>query len=133
MRSAAVRVWRRWPQGFHLQCRSFSDVRVGVLKEAVGEQRVAMVPSVAEKLIKDGYAVEVEQGAGQVAGFADSSYITAGCTVAGRGDIIKNNELLFSINPPPPSDLESMKGKTAVSWVARRLPDAKETLEKAEA
>jgi NAD(P) transhydrogenase len=102
------------------------------LKEAAGEQRVAMVPSVAEKLIKDGYAVEVERGAGHIAGFADSSYITAGCTVAGRSEIIKNNELFFTVNPPPPSDLESMKGKTAISWVARRLPDAKETLESAE-
>mmetsp|Transcript_18049 Transcript_18049/g.51227 ORF Transcript_18049/g.51227 Transcript_18049/m.51227 type:complete len:1019 (-) Transcript_18049:251-3307(-) len=113
------------------QRRLFSDVRVGVLKDLAGEQRVAMVPTVAQKLIKDGYAVEVESGAGAKAGFADKHYQDVGCTVTGRSDVIKNNELIFSVNPPPLAELDALKGKTAVSWVGRRLPDAKELLAKA--
>uniref|UniRef100_A0A7S1RP15 proton-translocating NAD(P)(+) transhydrogenase n=1 Tax=Alexandrium catenella TaxID=2925 RepID=A0A7S1RP15_ALECA len=113
------------------QRRLFSDVRVGVLKDLGGEQRVAMVPTVAQKLIKDGYAVEVEAGAGAIAGFADSQYKDVGCTINTRNDVIKNNEMLFSVNPPPLNELDSMKGKTAVSWIGRRLPDAKDLLTKA--
>merc|ERR1719487_1406532 len=40
--------------------------------------------------------------------------------------------MIFTVNAPPLGDLEKMKGKTAISWVGRRLPDAKETLAKAE-
>mmetsp|Transcript_79480 Transcript_79480/g.257427 ORF Transcript_79480/g.257427 Transcript_79480/m.257427 type:complete len:1020 (+) Transcript_79480:102-3161(+) len=112
------------------QRRLFSDVRIGVLKELGSEQRVAMVPSVAQKLIKDGYAVDVETSAGAKAGFSDQLYKDVGCTVTSRSDLVKNNELIFSVNPPPVAELGSLKGKTAVSWVGRRLPDAKELLAK---
>jgi len=110
--------------------RYFSSVRIGVLKEAVGEQRVAMTPTVAQKLIKDGYSFEVESGAGAVSGFADQAFKDAGCVVTSRDQILKGNDMFFSINPPPDADLEKMKGKMAISWVGRRLPDAKPVLEK---
>mmetsp|Transcript_8883 Transcript_8883/g.19896 ORF Transcript_8883/g.19896 Transcript_8883/m.19896 type:complete len:1021 (-) Transcript_8883:126-3188(-) len=110
--------------------RLFSgDVKIGVLKDAAPEQRVAMVPSVAAKLIKDGYSIDVEPGAGAMSGFKDSQYTEAGCTVTSRDELIKKNQMLFSINPP--TDLEKMSGKTAISWVGRRLPAAKDTLEAA--
>eukprot|EP00929_Paragymnodinium_shiwhaense_P110361 TRINITY_DN772_c0_g2_i1.p1 TRINITY_DN772_c0_g2~~TRINITY_DN772_c0_g2_i1.p1 ORF type:complete len:1019 (+),score=295.01 TRINITY_DN772_c0_g2_i1:81-3137(+) len=125
---AARRLWRYGVA----TGRSFSDVRVGILKEAAAEQRVAMVPSVAQKLIKDGYAVEVEAGAGVKSGFMDAQYKDVGCSIAPRSDVIKNNQMLFSIDPPPTVDLSQMTGKTSVSWVGRRLPDAAETLQAAE-
>jgi len=93
---------------------------------------VAMVPAVATKLIKDGYAIEVESEAGMMSGFPDQLYKDAGCTVSpNRSAIIGNNQMLFSINPPPNDALESMSGKTSVSWVGRRLPENKDILEKA--
>jgi len=52
--------------------RFSSSVKIGVLKEGGAEQRVAMVPAVAQKLIKDGYAIEVESGAGVMSGFKDA-------------------------------------------------------------
>jgi len=107
-------------------------VRVGVLAEAAAEQRVAMVPAVAQKLIKDGYAIEVEAGAGQKAGFMDDQYKEVGCTIAKRSDVLKNNQMFFSVDPPPAADLSEMKGKTSISWVGRRLPDAAPTLQAAE-
>merc|ERR1719498_315082 len=39
--------------------------------------------------------------------------------------------MIFSINAPPISDMGSMKGKTSISWVGRRLPDAEPTLKAA--
>jgi len=108
--------------------RFSSSVKIGVLKEGAGEQRVAMVPAVAEKLIKDGYAIEVEKDAGVISGFKDAQFAAAGCTVADRGSVVKNAQMIFSVNPPPAADLALMKGKTAISWVGRRLPDAEPTL-----
>jgi NAD(P) transhydrogenase len=113
--------------------RRFADVRVGILKEAAGEQRVAMIPAVAQKLIKDGYAIDVEAGAGAIAGFRDQAYKDAGCTVTSRDAVLDKNQMFFSINPPDDAALEKMKGKTSISWVGRRLPDAKPVLEKSKA
>jgi len=88
-----------------------------------------MVPSVAQKLIKDGYAIEVEAGAGLMSGFKDAQYKDAGCSVSSRDDLLSKSQMVFSINPPV--DLEKMSGKLAVSWVGRRLPASKEILEAA--
>ena len=51
-----------------------------------------------------------------------------GCTVAARADVVKNNQMIFSVNPPPEGDMGQMKGKTAVflfglfkNWSDERL------------
>ena len=45
---------------------------IGVPKEtAPGEKRVATVPDVVEKLVKLGFSVAVESGAGDAAGFSE--------------------------------------------------------------
>ncbi|OQY66597.1 MAG: hypothetical protein B6D47_11590, partial [Rhodocyclaceae bacterium UTPRO2] len=57
---------------------------IGVPKEtAAGEKRVASVPEVVEKLIKLGFAVAVQSGAGDAANCSDDSYRAAGAEVVG--------------------------------------------------
>ncbi len=57
-------------------------MKIGVLKEIhAGEKRVATTPDVAEKLIKLGFEVVVEAGAGEAANFSDKSYIDAGASI----------------------------------------------------
>jgi H+-translocating NAD(P) transhydrogenase subunit alpha len=57
-------------------------MRIGVPKEtAPGEKRVATVPDVVEKLVKLGFTVAVESGAGDAANFADDTYRAAGAEV----------------------------------------------------
>eukprot|EP01062_Namystynia_karyoxenos_P062197 TRINITY_DN55119_c0_g1_i1.p1 TRINITY_DN55119_c0_g1~~TRINITY_DN55119_c0_g1_i1.p1 ORF type:complete len:1034 (+),score=426.29 TRINITY_DN55119_c0_g1_i1:105-3206(+) len=104
------------------------NLNTGVLKEAGGEQRVAMVPSVAEAFAKKGYKLFVEKGAGAVSGFSDAAYEAAGCTVADREAVVSSSELIFGVNPPPTSELPTMKGKIMVAWVGRLLPAGKEYL-----
>ena len=54
-------------------------MKVGVPKEsAPGENRVALVPDTAAKLIQQGIEVAVERGAGVSAFFADAAYEAAG-------------------------------------------------------
>ena len=54
-------------------------MRIAVPREtAPGEQRVALVPESCRKLIQAGYEIAIESGAGEAAGFADSSYTEAG-------------------------------------------------------
>ena len=50
-------------------------MRIGVPREVVpGERRVALVPEIAQKLVKQGNEVIVERGAGAEAAFVDSAY-----------------------------------------------------------
>ena len=56
--------------------------RIGVPREIFpGEKRVATVPDVVEKLIKLGFAVAVQSGAGDAADLSDDAYRAAGASV----------------------------------------------------
>ncbi len=66
-------------------------MKIGVLKEIhAGEKRVATTPEVTEKLIKLGFKVIVEAGAGEGANFSDKSYLKAGA------EICKNAESTYA-------------------------------------
>ena len=57
-------------------------MRIGIPKETyAGEKRVATTPEVAAKLIKLGYSVAIEQGAGANADLADAAYQAVGVEV----------------------------------------------------
>lgn len=58
-------------------------MRIAVPREIVpGERRVALVPDVAARLVKEGAVVVVELGAGVRAGFTDDAYRAAGAVIA---------------------------------------------------
>ena len=55
---------------------------IGIPKEtAAGEKRVATVPEVVEKLVKLGFKVQVQSGAGDAANVSDDMYRTAGAEI----------------------------------------------------
>ncbi|MCU7855625.1 MAG: NAD(P)(+) transhydrogenase (Re/Si-specific) subunit alpha, partial [Candidatus Thiodiazotropha sp. (ex Lucinoma borealis)] len=55
---------------------------IGVPKEIhPGEKRVALTPSVAQKLQQLGFTISMESGAGQGAKFSDDEYRDAGVEV----------------------------------------------------
>ncbi len=57
-------------------------MRVAVPKEITpGERRVALVPETVARLVKAGFQVVIEAGAGEDAGFTDSAYTAAGASV----------------------------------------------------
>jgi NAD(P) transhydrogenase subunit alpha len=58
-------------------------MKIGVPRETVpGEKRVAVTPEVASKLVKSGFQVTVQMGAGDAAGFSDGDYRSAGATLS---------------------------------------------------
>lgn len=63
-------------------------MKLGVLKEPEGETRVAIVPTSMKKLLKAGFEVVVEAGAGTAANYADSAYEDAGATIGTREDAL---------------------------------------------
>jgi len=73
---------------------------IGVLKEGDGENRVVLLPEHVASLVKKEFTVKVEKGAGQRSFTPDESYTQAGATVANRAEILKDADMLFSINAP---------------------------------
>ncbi|HEX9396741.1 MAG TPA: Re/Si-specific NAD(P)(+) transhydrogenase subunit alpha [Burkholderiales bacterium] len=90
---------------------------IGVPREtAAGEKRVATVPEVVEKLVKLGFRVVVEPGAGDAANFSDEVYRAAGAEVSpgvwGTADII------FKVRAPSPAEVAHMReGQVLVSFL----------------
>ena len=79
-------------------------MRIGVLKEVEGENRVSIVPGSLKKLKKMGFDVVVESGAGIISHNSDSDYEAAGSTVSSREDVL-SSDVLVSITMPDTSNL----------------------------
>jgi len=81
-------------------------MRLGVLKEPEGEDRVAIVPKSLRKLGKAGFEIVIESGAGIAANHLDAEYADSGATVGSRSDAL-GAPLIISIHLPDVSDLHS--------------------------
>src|SRR2546423_1118838 len=93
---------------------------IGVPREtAAGEKRVATVPEVVEKLVKLGFGVAVQAGAGDAANFADDTYRTAGADiVADAARLWASADILFKVRAPSSAELGMMReGATLVSFI----------------
>jgi len=90
---------------------------IGVPREsAAGEKRVATVPEVVEKLIKLGFRVVVEPGAGDAANFSDDTYRAAGADIA--PDVWASADVIFKVRAPAPAEIARMRqGQTLVSFI----------------
>jgi NAD(P) transhydrogenase subunit alpha len=84
---------------------------IGVPKEVFpGEKRVATVPEVVEKLIKLGFRVAVEAGAGDAANFADDTYRAAGAEVIPTAvELWATSDIVFKVRPPSPGEVGLMR------------------------
>lgn len=91
---------------------------IGVPKESKpGERLVAATPKTVAQLIKLGYAVVIEPGAGAGATFADADYVEAGATV-GDAASVWGADIVTTVNTPDDADLARMKpGATLISML----------------
>jgi len=86
---------------------------------AAGEKRVATVPEVVEKLIKLGFRVAVESGAGDAANFADDTYRAAGAEIIEDAPRLwAAADIVFKVRAPSMSEVAAMRqGQTLVSFI----------------
>ncbi len=87
-------------------------IRVAVPKESLaGERRVALVPEAAARLIKQGFEVRVEQGAGLGAYYADRLYEEAGAVLVSDGGALWGEaEILCKVQPPTEQEAGRLAG-----------------------
>ena len=86
---------------------------------AAGEKRVATVPEVVEKLIKLGFRVALESGAGDAANFADDTYRAAGAEIIEDAPRLwAAADIVFKVRAPSMSEVAAMRqGQTLVSFI----------------
>jgi len=77
-------------------------MKIGVPKEtAANERRVALTPDVVGRLVKAGFAVLVERGAGEATSFGDDAFGAAGATlVATAADVFGQSDIVLKVQPP---------------------------------
>ncbi|MCM2295470.1 Re/Si-specific NAD(P)(+) transhydrogenase subunit alpha [Rhodoferax sp.] len=94
--------------------------RIGVPCEVFpGEKRVATVPEVVEKLIKLGFSVAVESGAGDAANCSDDTYRAAGATVADSAAALwAGSDIVFKVRPPSVDEVALMReGQILIGFI----------------
>jgi NAD(P) transhydrogenase subunit alpha len=94
--------------------------RIGVPREIFpGEKRVATVPEVVEKLIKLGFKVSVESGAGDLANFSDDTYRAAGAEIVeGAADLWSACDIVFKVRGPSSEEVGLLReGGALISFI----------------
>ena len=77
-------------------------MKIGIPKEVhAGEKRVATTPDVAKQLIKLGFEVAIEAGAGSAAHYSDASYVEAGVTVVKNAqEVWTDSDIILKVREP---------------------------------
>ncbi|MEG3437724.1 Re/Si-specific NAD(P)(+) transhydrogenase subunit alpha [Pannus brasiliensis CCIBt3594] len=89
-------------------------MRVGIAKESeLGEARVALVPDTVARLVKAGFEILVETGAGSGANFPDAAYRAVGATVIDDPyHLYQSIDILLKVAPPNEEEIDRLKSGT---------------------
>ena len=96
-------------------------MQVGVLKEtAARENRVALTPDSAGRLVKAKVSVVVQRGAGVSAGFPDETYVAAGATIADDAAAASRGaRAVLKVQPPTESEVSLLEPGTVTISLMR--------------
>ena len=95
-------------------------MQIGIPAEtSAGEKRVATVPEVVEKLVKLGFKVAVESGAGDAANCSDDTYRAAGAgIVVGAAKLWAESDIVFKVTVPTSAEVGMMReGGTLIGFI----------------
>lgn len=93
-------------------------MKIGFPKEFdAKETRTSVTPDSVKKLIKQGFDIVIESGAGQRSGFTDEAYRAVGAEIADR-DTVWQTEIIYKLNPPEDEEIAKLQdGATFVSFL----------------
>ena len=94
-------------------------MRIGIpMESSPAETRVAATPATVAQLVKLGYEVLVEEGAGAKASYPDAAYVAQGAQIVGRA-VAWAADIVCKINPPIEAEIQAMsQSATLVAMIA---------------
>ena len=89
-------------------------MKIAVVREShPRERRVALVPESCEKLIRAGFGVALESGAGAAAGYDDASYRAVDAEIeTDPRNLMQSADILLKVNPP-----SNLDGRIETDWI----------------
>lgn len=102
----------------HLRAGSESGTILLMLRSIIGvpkeikaqENRVALTPSAAWQLVKNGHTVLVEREAGAGSGYSTEEYATAGCRILETAqEIFDQADILIKVKEPQPAEIPRLR------------------------
>jgi NAD(P) transhydrogenase subunit alpha len=89
---------------------------IGIPTEnALGEKRVAIAPETIPRIIGLGFAVQIQSGAGEAAGFSDDEYLAGGAMVAGSREVLwDTSDIIVKIRAPEQTSLDHTSAEIAL-------------------
>lgn len=96
----------------------YSKLTVGVPKESFTKEcRVAVTPAAVKNLVKEGFSVNVEDGAGAAANFRNVDYEEAGATIKSKEDAF-GSDIVLKVRAPSAEEVALLKeGSNLVSFI----------------
>src|SRR5690242_17560189 len=86
-------------------------MQIGIPREShAGETRVAATPQTVGQLLKLGYSVVVESGAGDASSFADAAYVEAGADVGDPWTA----DVVLKVNAPDDAEIARLADHATV-------------------
>jgi NAD(P) transhydrogenase len=99
----------------------YSKLTIGVPKETFPlEKRVAATPESVDRLIKPGFAVLVEDGAGQNSHFSNEAYEKVGAKIVTADEIWRQSDIVMKLRPPTEEQVKMLGDKTIISFLYPR-------------
>lgn len=95
-------------------------MKIGIPKEIYsGERRVATTPEVTGQLLKLGFSVSVESGAGAAANYTDDAYQAAGAEIVSDvKSLWSNADIILKVRAPDNNEIELLHaGQTLISFI----------------
>jgi H+-translocating NAD(P) transhydrogenase subunit alpha len=95
-------------------------MKIAVIKEnSPGEQRVALIPDLVSRLVKQGLEIWIEAGAGEKSFWSDKAYATAGAQIGTHTeDLWHQADVVVKVGVPTPVEISKMRsGATLISFL----------------
>jgi len=96
----------------------YSKLTVGVPKERFPmEKRVAATPESVSKLVKPGFNVLIEKGAGTLSHFSDADYENAGAKIVEAEEVWGKSDIVMKLRPPTMEEVTKLEDRAIISFL----------------
>jgi H+-translocating NAD(P) transhydrogenase subunit alpha len=94
-------------------------MKIAVIKEnSPGEQRVALIPDLVSRLVKQGLEIWIEAGAGAKSFWSDAAYTEAGAQIVNTTEDLWHADVVVKVGVPTQAEVSKMRsGATLISFL----------------